>query len=103
MNDHLIHSLMHRAFRLRLSVMLRIRRAQLRFGQQLIRLVLTQLPGTRGRSAERREAAQSTVEYALVLLGAAAVALALVAWVTRSDAIGRLFDVVVGRVLTQAG
>ncbi|MFZ4518872.1 MAG: DUF4244 domain-containing protein [Microthrixaceae bacterium] len=46
---------------------------------------------------------QSTVEYALVLLGAAAVALALVAWVTRSDAIGRLFDAVVGRILDRAG
>lgn len=46
---------------------------------------------------------QSTVEYALVLLGAAAVALALVAWVTRSDAVGRLFDAVVGRILERAG
>jgi hypothetical protein len=51
----------------------------------------------------RTDRAQSTVEYALVLLGAAAVALALVAWVTRSDAIGRLFDSVVGRILRQAG
>ena len=47
--------------------------------------------------------AQSTVEYALVLLGAAAVALALIAWVTRSDAVGRLLDAVIGRVLRQAG
>ena len=46
---------------------------------------------------------QGTVEYALVLLGAAAVALALVAWVARSGAIGRLFDAVVGRVLRSAG
>ncbi len=49
------------------------------------------------------EQAQSTVEYALVLLGAAAVALALVAWVTRSDAVSRLFDAIVGRILSQAG
>ena len=53
------------------------------------------------RMADTR--AQSTVEYALVLLGAAAVALALIAWVTRSDAVGRLFDAVIGRVLRQAG
>lgn len=54
-------------------------------------------------SAVRRdERAQSTVEYALVLLGAAAVALLVVAWVTRSDAIGRLFDTVFGRILQQA-
>lgn len=49
------------------------------------------------------QAGQSTVEYALVLLGAAAVALALVAWVTRSDMVQRLFDAVVGRILSQAG
>jgi Flp pilus assembly pilin Flp len=48
------------------------------------------------------EAGQSTVEYALVLLGAAAVALALVAWVTRSDAVSRLFDSVVSRILSRA-
>ncbi len=49
------------------------------------------------------QAGQSTVEYALVLLGAAAVALALVAWVTRSDAVQRLFDAVVSRILSQTG
>lgn len=48
------------------------------------------------------ERAQSTVEYALILLGAAAIALVVVAWVTRSDAIGRLFDTVLGRVLSHA-
>jgi hypothetical protein len=52
------------------------------------------------RSGQR---GQSTVEYALVLLGAAAVALALVAWVAGSDVIGRLFDAVVGRILDRAG
>ncbi|MBS1836173.1 MAG: DUF4244 domain-containing protein [Actinobacteria bacterium] len=58
----------------------------------------------RARSRRARgDAAQSTVEYALVLLGAAAVALALVAWVTRTDAISRLFDTIVGHILTSAG
>jgi hypothetical protein len=55
------------------------------------------------RTAGAGQAGQSTVEYALVLLGAAAVALALVAWVTRSDAVSRLFDAIVGRILSQAG
>jgi Flp pilus assembly pilin Flp len=50
----------------------------------------------------RPERGQGTVEYALILLGAAAVALVVVAWVTRTDLIGRLFDTVVGRILTQA-
>lgn len=50
----------------------------------------------------RGQRGQGTVEYALVLLGAAAVALALVAWVARTGAVGRLFDTVVGRILSQA-
>ena len=53
-------------------------------------------------TVRRSERAQSTVEYALILLGAAAVALLVVAWVTRSDAVGRLFDTVFGRILEQA-
>ena len=56
----------------------------------------------RSRAATRSSSGQSTVEYALLLLGAAAVALVLVAWVTRTDLIGRLFDTVVGRILDQA-
>ena len=47
------------------------------------------------------ERGQSTVEYALILLGAAAIALALVSWVTGSNVVGRLFDSVVGRILRQ--
>lgn len=58
-------------------------------------------PRARRRTAEER--GQSTVEYALILLGAAAIALVVVAWVTRTDTIGRLFDTVIGRVLQQAG
>lgn len=49
----------------------------------------------------RAEAGQATAEYALVLLGAAAVALLLVAWATDTDAIGRLLDGVLDRVLGQ--
>jgi len=68
-----------------------------------VRRVLDAL-AVRGLSVAARtgEAGQGTVEYALVLLGAAAVALALVAWVTRSDAVSRLFDAVVGRILSRA-
>ena len=65
----------------------------------LVHLVVLCRHLTTVRSSER---AQSTVEYALILLGAAAVALVVVAWVTRSDAIGRLFDTVFGRILEQA-
>ena len=45
---------------------------------------------------------QTTAEYALVMLGAAGVAMLLLGWATKSGAIGKLFDVVlsgiVGRV-----
>ncbi len=45
------------------------------------------------------ERGQTTAEYALVLLGAAAVALLLVTWATDTDAIGRLLDVVLDSIL----
>jgi hypothetical protein len=47
----------------------------------------------------RAERGQATAEYALVLLGAAAVALLLVAWATDTDAVGRLLDAVLDRIL----
>lgn len=44
---------------------------------------------------------QSTAEYALVLLGAAGVAMLLVAWATKTDKITRLLNSVIDRVLDQ--
>ena len=38
-----------------------------------------------------------------MILGAAALAALLIAWVTRSDAVNRLFDAVIERVLQSAG
>jgi hypothetical protein len=49
----------------------------------------------------RADRGQSTAEYALVLLGAAAVALLLVAWATDGNKIGELLDAVLERVLDQ--
>ena len=46
------------------------------------------------RVAGRGDAGQATAEYALVLLGAAVVAIALVTWATGSGRIGALFDAV---------
>ncbi len=40
------------------------------------------------------ERGQASAEYALVLLGAAAVALLIVAWATKSDLVEKLFDTV---------
>jgi hypothetical protein len=45
------------------------------------------------------QAGQATAEYALVVLGAAAVALMVVNWATHSDVVGKLFDAVFGKLL----
>ena len=42
----------------------------------------------------RSERGQATAEYALILLGAAAVAMLLVTWVTRTNRISNLLDAV---------
>jgi hypothetical protein len=47
----------------------------------------------------RLDAGQATAEYALVLLGAAAIALLLIAWATETGAIGRLLDAVLRSIL----
>lgn len=51
----------------------------------------------------RSEAAQTTAEYALVILGAAALAALFIAWAARAGAVERLFDAVLDRVLQSAG
>ena len=42
---------------------------------------------------------QATAEYALVLLGAAAVALLVTAWAARTNRVGRLLDAVVDQLV----
>lgn len=64
---------------------------------------------THGRHATRHpvgqagQAGQATAEYALVLLGAAAIALLLAAWAAKSGAISRLFDAVVDQLIGKLG
>lgn len=57
--------------------------------------------GRLGRRARTTagELGQTTAEYALVILGAAALATLLITWATKSHAIGKLFDTVVGKIL----
>jgi len=62
-------------------------------------LALAASDGIRRRFVDDR--GQSTAEYALVLLGAAAVAMLLVAWATKTDKVTRLLNSVVDRVLDQ--
>ena len=45
------------------------------------------------------ESGQASAEYALVLLGAAAVAVLVITWATGTDRIGDLLDAVVDSVL----
>jgi hypothetical protein len=46
-----------------------------------------------------REDGQTTAEYALVMLAAAAVAGLVLAWATKSHAMSRLFDAVIDKVI----
>ena len=47
------------------------------------------------------DAGQATAEYALVLLGAAVIAIALITWATGSGRIGDLFDAVFDELQTR--
>lgn len=60
-------------------------------------------PGLRTARAAPADVGQATAEYALVLLGAAAVALLLIGWATTTDQISRLFDFVVDQVIGRSG
>ena len=53
---------------------------------------------TLAHRARRTERGQATAEYALVLLGAAAVALLIVGWATKTDLIGKLLDTVMNNL-----
>lgn len=57
----------------------------------LLRLLITLHSWLAQRRSDR---GQATAEYALILLGAAAVAMLLVSWVTKTNRIGNLLDAV---------
>ena len=57
--------------------------------------------GDRLRRRLTDDGGQSTAEYALVLLGAAGVALLLITWATKTDKVTRLLNGVIDRVLDQ--
>lgn len=56
----------------------------------------------KNRLSNLDDAGQSTAEYSLVLLGAAAVALLLLSWTQSTGAIGDLFDTVIQRVTAKS-
>ena len=49
--------------------------------------------------ARTDESGQSTAEYALVILGAVALATLLITWATGSHSISKLFDSVIEKIL----
>ena len=60
-------------------------------------------PPRPGMGARRASASgQATAEYALVLLGVAAIALLVAAWATKSGKIAQLFDAVIGQLISRA-
>jgi hypothetical protein len=48
----------------------------------------------------RGQAGQTSAEYALVLLGAASVALLVALWAKDTDKIGKLLDTIVDKIVT---
>ena len=52
-----------------------------------------------GGRLDRSNRGQTTAEYALVMLAAAAVAGLVLAWATKSHAVARLFDAVIDKVI----
>ncbi len=59
----------------------------------------SQATGLLHRAGAGRERGQSTAEYALVLLGAATVAIVFLAWAGKTSRIGKLFDAVLDTVI----
>lgn len=54
------------------------------------------------RDLQSNEGGQATAEYALVLIAAAAVALALIVWATTSDVLPEFFTAVIKKVTSIA-
>lgn len=53
-------------------------------------------------AARRDDRGQATAEYALVLVGVAALALLVLAWATDTDKVGDLLDGVFDKILSSA-
>jgi len=55
------------------------------------------------RVRHRADDGQTTAEYALVILGAAAIALLVLGWATKTDQISKLMDFVMKEIVGRAG
>jgi len=57
----------------------------------------------KGNAMLHEESGQATAEYALVIVAAALIALALIVWASSTGVLEEIFDTVAGRVLQIAG
>ncbi len=55
------------------------------------------------RSRRPDQRGQASAEYALVLLGVAAIALLVTAWAARTNRVGRLLDAVMDQLMNRVG
>lgn len=67
-------------------------------GLRCVAAVASALPTSQHRHDTSRQRGQTTAEYALVLLGAATVAMLLIAWAGSSSRVGTLFNRVLDAV-----
>lgn len=68
--------------------------------QLCVAIEVAVIHGSPSIARARGDRGQTTAEYALVLLGAAAVALLLVAWAAKSGKITALLDAVIDKILS---
>jgi hypothetical protein len=71
--------------------------------QSVALVAARRLPPRPGPGRLAGDTGQTTAEYALVLIGAAAIAALLITWATKTDLIGTLFGWVVERVMGSGG
>ena len=71
--------------------------------QSFVRHHRTSLPASSVEVRRRRQRGQATAEYALVILGAAALAGLVLAWAASTGKISRLLNAVLDSVIGQVG
>ena len=66
----------------------------------MLRQLFAAISAVFGRVRETvSEVGQTTAEYALVILGAAAIGTLVITGATKSHTIGKLFDTIIGKIL----
>ncbi len=71
------------------------------FQSLTVRMVAAVQSALVGRLSTADDRGQATAEYSLVILGAAAVALLVIAWATKTDKIAELLNKVIDKIINQ--